>query len=512
MASIRTAPSYLLKHPSGYIFRYCIPQDLKNIVNKTELRYSLRSGSLTVAKRRARLMAGCVQMIMTNIRKGGEVSELTSEQINHLLNKYLKGTLDADEESRIFQNGPLGEELYKASLSDYDFMEDQLINDLTHCDDTFVSDIADKWILEANGIEADKNSFEYKKLCRELLKIHIQIARIQRNREKGDYSDKIEYLPTRKSRLPTASSGYQTEDQPTHLLSEVMSQYFAESEKAGNWTLKTKSEIQAILYLFIKVKGNLPIQSVDRSMMSDYKQILMKLPPNMNKVRKYKDRSIHEILNMKVDKTLSTSTINKHLVKLSTFFIFAVRNGFIDSNPAEGMQIPTGKRDDELRDIWEIDDLKNLFSSKEYLSDTLEHSYAFWTPLLGLFTGCRLEEICQLHLEDIRKEDGIWIIDVNGKNEKKVKSKAARREIPIHPFLLGELNFDGYVDALKKKGETRLFPELTQMRDGYGQRVSKWFARFKVRCGISDDKKTFHSLRHTFITALKHKRVVVMLT
>jgi integrase len=63
---------------------------------------------------------------------------------------------------------------------------------------------------------------------------------------------------------------------------------------------------------------------------------------------------------------------------------------------------------------------------------------------------------------------------------------------------------------LKKKGETRLFPELQKRRDGYGQTVSKWFARYKKRCGIVEDgkKKDFHSFRHTFINALKQNREV----
>jgi integrase len=59
---------------------------------------------------------------------------------------------------------------------------------------------------------------------------------------------------------------------------------------------------------------------------------------------------------------------------------------------------------------------------------------------------------------------------------------------------------------MKSKGEIRLFPELAQRRDGYGQTVSKWYQRYKERCGIGQGK-TFHSFRHTFITHLKHKQV-----
>ena len=40
--------------------------------------------------------------------------------------------------------------------------------------------------------------------------------------------------------------------------------------------------------------------------------------------------------------------------------------------------------------------------------------------------------------------------------------------------------------------------------------MSKWFARYKKRCGIAEDgkKKDFHSFRHTFVDTLKQNREV----
>jgi integrase len=174
------------------------------------------------------------------------------------------------------------------------------------------------------------------------------------------------------------------------------------------------------------------------------------------------------------------------------------------------MQISDAKRDDEFRDVFDAEDLRKLFQSREYLEDTHGMPYRFWMPVLGLFTGCRLEELAQLHLADLREEDGVLVIDINNEGEKSVKTKAALRKVLIHPFLLEDLPFVAYVDDLKKKGETRLFPELKKRRDGYGQTVSKWFARYKQRCGIVEDgkKKDFHSFRHTFVNALKQNREV----
>ena len=67
---INSAPTYLKNHPSGYIFRYCIPKGVQQVVKRTELRYSLRTGKLGLAKARARAMATASHRIIARIRSG----------------------------------------------------------------------------------------------------------------------------------------------------------------------------------------------------------------------------------------------------------------------------------------------------------------------------------------------------------------------------------------------------------------------------------------------------------
>jgi integrase len=125
----------------------------------------------------------------------------------------------------------------------------------------------------------------------------------------------------------------------------------------------------------------------------------------------------------------------------------------------------------------------------------------------------RQDEIAQLHLEDIRQdEEGVWFIDINDKGDKKVKTKSARRLVPMHPFIANELKLPDYVKKLKGEGETRLFPELKKGRDGYSKSVSRWFnEKYKIKCGIQKDAdgrlKDFHSYRKTLINHLQGKNV-----
>jgi integrase len=175
----------------------------------------------------------------------------------------------------------------------------------------------------------------------------------------------------------------------------------------------------------------------------------------------------------------------------------------VAKNPASGMQLGKGKRTDPPRESFTDEDLRRLFHTELYLKDQHQNSYSFWVPIIALFTGARIEEICQLHLDDIKQEEGVWVFDITYGDGKKVKTEAGERFVPIHPFLLNDLKIVQYVESLRQKGETRLFPELTLQRDGYSQRVSKWFGRYKRECGIRSSKKVFHSFRHTLIDALK---------
>ena len=112
----------------------------------------------------------------------------------------------------------------------------------------------------------------------------------------------------------------------------------------------------------------------------------------------------------------------------------------------------------------------------------------FWVPLLALWTGMRLGEICQLAVSDIVKKDGIYCIvtiwdeeddDMEHTDEEDYvrtqKTYAAARLIPVHSKLV-QMGFVGFVDQVRKSGHKRLFPEIKpDKKTGYlSARFSKW--------------------------------------
>ncbi|MCP6657702.1 site-specific integrase, partial [Klebsiella pneumoniae] len=119
-----------------------------------------------------------------------------------------------------------------------------------------------------------------------------------------------------------------------------------------------------------------------------------------------------------------------------------------------------------------------------------------------LYSGARLNEICQLHLEDVQDIDGVPCFRIEEEGSKKVKTVAGKRVVPVHPVLI-ELGFMRYVQMLREKGAKRLWENLKLKRDGYGQDFGKWYQRFNRRYITSHKKKVFHSFRHTVATAMK---------
>jgi integrase len=115
----------------------------------------------------------------------------------------------------------------------------------------------------------------------------------------------------------------------------------------------------------------------------------------------------------------------------------------------------------------------------------------------------RLEEVCQLHQEDIKQVDGVYVIDVNDHDDKRLKTIASKRLVPIHPNLIDM----GFLDFIKSRPKGHLWIHLKKGRDGYGRNLGSWFNKLIRKIGVANPKVSFHSFRHTFSNQLKQSDV-----
>ena len=128
---------------------------------------------------------------------------------------------------------------------------------------------------------------------------------------------------------------------------------------------------------------------------------------------------------------------------------------------------------------------------------------AYWVPLLGLYTGARCSELCQLMVHDIDTNATIPTIRITDEGEgQNVKSEAGNRTIPIH----SELIRLGFLDYVKSVKGLKLWPHLPQREGKPGGYFSQWFGTLRRSMGIPDSI-VFHSFRHTVRSNLNTARV-----
>jgi integrase len=229
------------------------------------------------------------------------------------------------------------------------------------------------------------------------------------------------------------------------------------------------------------------------------------------KVEQITRRGVVEFKDKLLESGQTAVNTNKQLTLLSTLLNFAVANSIIDQNPSKGIKVEVRKNAKEARLPFDLSALSALFSSPIYALGERPKGGAgeagYWLPLLALFTGARIEELCQLHPDDVyaetyRELDGserlAWVLRITDEGPgQALKNPGSRRRIPIHAELI-RLGFVEY--ARKAKGRDRIFDKL--VKDVVGDESgnwSKWFGGYlREKAGVTDKRMVFHSFRHTF--------------
>ena len=296
--------------------------------------------------------------------------------------------------------------------------------------------------------------------------------------------------------------------QPQSLtINEVYKKFCDQQNKAGLWRTKTYEGNVAVFKLFEEILDNKEFNTIDHSDTVKFKDTIAKIPPNYNKKSEFKDKSIAEIVHLDCAETLSIATLNKHLEKISALFEWAKPHGYCKENYAAKLKFKQPRKTKKARDKFSIDELNTIFSSAIYERGKFKKPYRFWLPLLALFTGARIEELAQLKPSDIKQEGKVWYLDINEEgDDTQLKTESSTRFVPLHDTLI-EKGFIKFIERQAKLKEPRIFTELDKTAGKYSHSASKWFSAYKNKLGFgTDGKKTFHSLRHTFIDNLKQQR------
>jgi integrase len=296
---------------------------------------------------------------------------------------------------------------------------------------------------------------------RECLKAYRKAWQEVAKRDAGDVID-TPVLPTLKA---------MTQAKPT-FLRDVLPQWKASKTRKP----QTEKAAEKALALYEESTGNPPISALTRAQGSDCRAYL---------------------LAMKI----TAKTARDRFDYIKGFLNFATRElELLSRNPWEGLAIEYTTT--TPRHPWSAEQMAVLFAKPLFSAYALPSEWgaggdaAYWIPVLGIYTGARIGELCQLETVDIETVDGVALIRISDQGEgQSVKTAAGRRVVPVHPELI-RLGFLEYADAVREARAVRLFPALPLNPTKPSNYFSAWFStqRAVKDAAVLPD---FHSFRHT---------------
>ena len=454
--------TYLLQNSYGiYHFRMSVPLDLRPVLGKREFKKSLRTSNLVYARKAAYCYAIDIQILFEEVRS--QIQGVRSHMFSD------------DDIKRLSNSSPR---------------------------------------FEHGGIKINGSSIE------------IGPAKTDPNNP-NDLKDLNAYIDKIKEMFPNSNielnnnisieKSQETDETQSLLLDELYEKFKSNQISEKIWKRpKTFRDRDSTKDAIIRILDNVPVKTIDAKLAVQLKETLYKYPKNVSNKPDYKNLTLPQIKSKKIPKKdlLDPDTVRKYIAFMSSIFKYAVAHNYATKNPFANI-VPkrNTSKYNKKRNKFSDEELQTIFSSDIYTKHIYEKPHQYWLPLLGLFTGARISEICQLKLEDISTIKGILTIKICAESEdQSVKTDASIRLVPVHSSLI-DLGFSRYVKSLETLNSERLFPEINPYYDkryhyfNWGHGPSKWFASYLKTLEIKTQKLVFHSLRYNMITKLANARV-----
>ena len=322
--------------------------------------------------------------------------------------------------------------------------------------------------------------------------------------------------------------------------------------KTLTWSAASAKDIPPQVRQFVEIVRELehgrdiPVDELSREHIRSYFDTLKHLPCRLCGQRQFTGKGWLQLADMgrsgQIERLLSVKTMEVRQTNVRSFVNWceseyrgAVQAKYVNSGFPKVLSDKDIRRKGVKREAFTRDEIHALFGDMEqYTKATEGVSSRFWAPLIALYSGMRLEEICQLHLSDIVKVDGVLCFSINEESGgsgyvKHVKSSAGIRKVPVHPYLwekigLGKFASFRWEQTKKEKHRSALlFPDLQERVNTVnhatvklGSALTHWFTRYRRSVGVGGQHgetstKAFHSFRHTVIEYL-HKEARVDLS
>ena len=160
---------------------------------------------------------------------------------------------------------------------------------------------------------------------------------------------------------------------------------------------------------------DIPVDELSREHIRSYFDTLKHLPCRLCGQRQFTGKGWLQLADMgrsgQIERLLSVKTMEVRQTNVRSFVNWceleyrgAVQAKYVNSGFPKVLSDKDIRRKGVKRESFTQDELKALFGDmRKYVQATEGVSSRFWAPLIALYSGMRLEEICQLHLSDIVK-------------------------------------------------------------------------------------------------------------
>lgn len=519
----------VVRRGGRFHFRRVVPAALRQRLGRRELVRSLQTSDA----RAARLRGSQLYVTSEHLFAAAHPSAMLSDyQLTRLVQDFYETILKGENDLRL-RFGFIGEEVRAQRQAYYSDVATRT-RDALACNRLDEAEWLTRAMLNKQGVSRETLDLrDLAKAKQAVLRAGIDVAEALQSRYAGDFNhepkDKLlrarveEVVPAITERGSSGSASAEPavhEQEPTGpLLSDAGPKFKDRQLKTKAWDAQTAAQAGATYRLMIDVCGNRPLGAYTRKDVARFRELVEQLPGDYSKAPRYRGLSVEQIVSARDaepattrSKVIAQTTVKRHFSVLSKLWANAQPRGDVAENIFSGFQFAGAKKASEQRDMWQRHELAKFFNTpiwigsksavrRSTLGKQIIRDEKFWLPLIAVFSGLRQEEICQLRIEDVRQEDGIWFFDINERAPRKLKNSNAVRKVPLHQELI-RLGLLDRVAQIKSAGHDRLFPDLEPGgADGrLGHAFTKWFTRYRRDVGLYRPGLDFHSFRHSATT------------
>lgn len=357
-------------------------------------------------------------------------SSITDEEVRQIIEAFTRHRLLHDEQER---SSGLTDEVFEdidLQLGAVDHRDRAAIARGNFCADE--DDLrgpslmlaAGDWLADY-GYNLATDSPDYRRFITELAKASSRVTALIRKRQAGDPVD-----------TPPAETA-----EKSVRLSDVIKDYLCDKKPEG-----MGKKLHAVLPKFLEIVGDKSVTKIKQTDVLEFLRLIQRIPTQRGAPKRLQGVALRDMVTD--DVTMAPATFeNNYVSPLRLFFKWARTTyqdqGFPTTLTVEGINYQGSRKEgDEKQRALEQTELERLFTGPEMRAFAADRNqlHKYWLPHLCLFTGARINELCQINPQtDVSQIGDAWVLHLDAETEtdarvaKSLKNNTSKRLVPIHP-------------------------------------------------------------------------------